>query len=74
MHTTPRRLVRHTPPALTMLLLGCSLTSLAYAETGAAPVPEPAAPVQTEATNDDIVVTGRALPGSVIGDIPPKTG
>uniref|UniRef100_UPI00068D606F hypothetical protein n=1 Tax=Sphingomonas sp. Ant H11 TaxID=1564113 RepID=UPI00068D606F len=72
MHTTPRRLVRHTPPALTMLLLGCSLTSLAYAETGAAPVPEPAAPVQTEATNDDIVVTGRALPGSVIGDIPPE--
>jgi hypothetical protein len=43
--------------------------------TGAAPkraAPAAKAPVQDDDPNEDIVVNGRALPGAVIGDIPPE--
>ncbi|WP_242187751.1 TonB-dependent receptor [Sphingomonas sp. CARO-RG-8B-R24-01] len=64
----PRQRTR-THPSLRhgVLLMGATFGAIAAAHAGG-----PAAGVTPKTTGDDIVVTGRALPGSVVGDIPPE--
>lgn len=52
---------------LALAIGGLMLPGSALAQKGAAPAPPPSAPEP-----DDIVVSGKALPGAVIGDIPPE--
>lgn len=56
------------PHWLATFIAGYGLASVAEAQHRGAPTPRPAA----EKSDGDIVVTGRALPGAVIGDIPPE--
>ncbi|WP_051583493.1 hypothetical protein, partial [Sphingomonas sp. RIT328] len=57
---------------LLALLVGGALAPAAAAQSGGAPAAQPATRTAAPATarDEDIVVTGRAVPGAVIGDIP----